>query len=264
MVLVSDGAGATAEAAINAARAQFPHVSFVVIRHSGIRTPEQVHRVVAEAAETRAIVVHTVVLQSIRKLLVRECRVRLIPHFDLIGPLISHIALDVGKPPIFQAGVSRNLDDDYFSRIEAIQFTVQHDDGQHIHDIGEADIVLVGVSRSSKTPLSIYLSMRGWKVANIPIIDGVDPPDELFSINQRAIVALTIHIDRLVEIRKVRLNHLESSARGEYAEYDRVAEELQHFRKIVRSGYPWPVVDITGKSIEESASEVIAIIEANR
>lgn len=266
LLVVSDGGGATAEAAVHAATAQFPGVDFIVHRYPGVRTREQVLRVVGEAAESQAIVVHTIVIQEIRSLLVRECRLRLIPHFDLIGPLIGSISQEVGRRPILQPGAAPQLDTDYFTRIEAIQFTVQHDDGQNISELDQADLVLTGVSRSSKTPLSIYLSMRGLKVANVPIILGVEPPAKLEQIDQEKIVALIINLEELVQIRRARLEMLDQVRDGgrEYADPDKVQEELAYFRRIVRRGYPWPIVNITGKSIEEAAKQVIAILQGQR
>jgi [pyruvate, water dikinase]-phosphate phosphotransferase / [pyruvate, water dikinase] kinase len=264
LLVVSDGGGATAEAAVEAAMAQFPDVSFTILRRPGVRTREQVLRVVHEAAVARGIVVHTVVIQEIRRLLVSECRLRLIPHFDLIGPLIGHITQEVGQLPILQPGVARAIDVDYFQRIDAIQFTVQHDDGQNIEGLDEADIVLVGVSRCSKTPLSIYLSMRGWRVANIPIVLGIEPPAKLEEIDQTKIVALWIDLEHLIEIRRNRLELLDQSSDGDYASPEQVKAELDFCRRIVRRGYPWPMVNITGKSIEESAKEVVAVIERHR
>ncbi|MEZ4572031.1 MAG: kinase/pyrophosphorylase [Thermomicrobiales bacterium] len=156
---VSDGGGATADAAVNAATVQFPSASdSESSRRPGIRTREQVLRVVREASSSEAIVVHTIVVQDSGNLLVRECRLRLIPHVDLIGPLIGYITQEVGRRPIFQPGVALRAERRVLERIDAIQFTVQHDDGQAINDLDQADCVLVGVSRTSKTPLSIYLS----------------------------------------------------------------------------------------------------------
>lgn len=264
LFVVSDGGGATADAAVNAATVQFPGVAFRVFRRPGIRTREQVLRVVREATSSEAIVVHTIVVQDLRNLLVRECRLRLIPHVDLIGPLIGYITQEVGRRPIFQPGVAHALGDEYFERIDAIQFTVQHDDGQSINDLDQADCVLVGVSRTSKTPLSIYLSMRGWRVANVPIILGVEPPEILDEIEQQKIVALTIDPVHLQRIRRARLESLDQLMDGEYADPEKIREELTHFRRIVRRGYPWPIIDITGKSIEETAKEIIALFESFR
>ena len=264
LFIASDGSGATASAAVNGASVQFPGVAFRVVRRPGIRTEEQVLRVINEASSSEAIVVHTIVVQELRNLLVRECRLRLIPQVDLIGPLISYIEQEVGRKPILRPGVAPQPTDDYFERIDAIQFTVQHDDGQSVDSLDEADCVLIGVSRTSKTPLSIYLSMQGWRVANVPIILGVEPPAALNEIEQERIVALSIEADHLESIRRARLESLDQHAGGEYADPDKIREELAHFRRIVRRGYPWPIINITGKSIEESAKEIIAIFESHR
>ncbi|ACZ39292.1 pyruvate, water dikinase regulatory protein [Sphaerobacter thermophilus] len=262
--VVSDGGGATAEAVVDAVTVQFPGVDFTIERHPGVRTREQVLAVVQEAARNNGIIVHTIVITEIRRLLLRECRQRVIDHVDLTGPLLGQISQHVGMRPLLRPGVSRGLSDEYFRRIDAIQFTVQHDDGQGIDSLHEADIVLVGVSRSSKTPLSIYLSMRGWKVANIPIVLGVEPPAKLDQIDQTRIVALTIDKDELVRIRQHRVRSLGADEDGDYADPEKVAEELAYCRRIVRRGYPWPTVDITGKSIEEAAKEVISLVESQR
>lgn len=264
LFVVSDGGGTTAEAALDAAIAQFPGVDFHVIRRPGVRTREQILHVVHDALQRQGIIVHTIVIQEIRQILVRECRQRIIPHFDLIGPLIGHISQQVGMRPIRRAGAARGIDIDYFQRVDAIQYTVQHDDGQAISTLDQADIVLVGVSRSSKTPLSIFLSMRGLKVANIPIVLNVPPPAKLYEIDQRKIVAMTIDPDSLLQIRRSRLQALGQKPDGEYADPEKIAEELAYCRKIVRNGYPWPIVNITGKSVEEAAKEVIAVLEIQR
>ena len=264
LYVVSDGGGSTAEAALDAAIAQFPGVDFRIIRRPGVRTREQVLHVVRDAVQEQGIIVHTIVIQEIRQILVRECRQRLVPHFDLIGPLIGHISQAVGMRPAYRAGATRGITDDYYHRVDAIQYTVQHDDGQGVTTLDQADVVLVGVSRSSKTPLSIYLSMRGMKVGNIPIVLGVPPPARLYEIDQRRIVAVTINADALLAIRRNRLQLLGQSTDGEYADPVKIAEELAYCRKIVRSGYPWPIVNITGKSVEEAAKEVIAILESQR
>lgn len=264
LYVISDGGGSTAEAVLDAAMVQFPDVAFTIELRPGIRSREQVLHVVREAAMSQGIIVHTIVIQEIRQILVRECRQRIIPHFDLIGPLIGHISQQVGQRPILRPGATRGIGSDYFRRIDAIQFTVQHDDGQSVQTLHEADVVLVGVSRSSKTPLSIFLSMRGWRVANIPIVLGVPPPAKLYEVDQRRIVAVTIDAPYLAEIRRNRLHALGQTPDGDYADLVQVEEELAYCRKLVRSGYPWPIVNITGKSVEEAAKEVIAVVESQR
>jgi [pyruvate, water dikinase]-phosphate phosphotransferase / [pyruvate, water dikinase] kinase len=263
IVTVSDGGGATAEAVADAVTVQFPGVEFEFERFAGVRTREQVLTAVRAAERMDGVIVHTIVMTEIRRLLLRECRQRNIDHIDLIGPLMGQVSQKVEMRPLLRPGVSRGLSDDYFHRIEAIQYTVQHDDGQGLETLHEADIVLVGVSRASKTPLSVFLSMRGWKVANVPIVLGVDPPPILNEIDQRKIVGLTISKEELELIRRNRVEMLGSDG-GEYANPDTIAEELAYCRRLFRRGYPWPIVDITGKSIEESAKEVISWVESQR
>ncbi|HLI50955.1 MAG TPA: pyruvate, water dikinase regulatory protein [Thermomicrobiaceae bacterium] len=262
--VVSDGGGGTAEAVVDAVTVQFPGVDFQVARYPGVRTRDQVLAVVNDAFRNNGIIVHTIVITGIRRLLLRECRQRGINQVDLTGSLLGQISAHVGMRPILRPGVSHGLSDEYFRRIDAIQFTVRHDDGVGLETLNEADIVLVGVSRCSKTPLSIFLSMRGWKVANIPIVLGVPPPQVLDEIDQRIIIALTIHEDELVRIRQHRVRALGVDGRGEYADPEMVREELRYARRIARRGFPWPIVNITGKSIEESAKEIIALIESQR
>lgn len=261
---VSDGGGATAEAVADAVTVQFPGVEFKLERFAGVRTREQVLSAVREAERHGGIIVHTIVMTEIRRLLLRECRQRGLDHVDLIGPLMGQVSQKVEMRPLLRPGVSRGLSDDYFQRIEAIQYTVQHDDGQGLDALDEADIVLVAVSRASKTPLSVFLSMRGWKVANVPIVLGVEPPAILHEIDQRKIVGLTISRSELELIRKNRVEMLGTGDGGEYAHPDKIAAELAYCRRIFRRGYPWPIVDITGKSIEESAKEVISWVESQR
>lgn len=262
--IVSDGSGATSEAVVDAAVVQFPAVDFELVRHPGVRTREQVLRVVAQAQRDHGIIVHTIVITIVRRLLLRECRQRVIDNVDLTGPLLGKVSQHVEMRPILRPGASRGLSDEYFRRIDAIQYTVRHDDGQGLDTLKDADIVLVGVSRASKTPLSIFLSLRGWRVANIPIVLGVKPPKQLYEIDQTNIVALMISAEELTSIRQHRVKALGSYTSGEYADPDKVREELEYCRRMIRRGYPWPIVEVTGKSIEESAKEVIALIEEQR
>jgi regulator of PEP synthase PpsR (kinase-PPPase family) len=262
--IVSDGIGTTAQAAVEAALVQFPGAAIDVRRYPGVRTREQVLEIVEEAARLDGIIVHTIVIVEIRRLLLRECRQRLIDHVDLIGPLLGQLSQKVGMRPLLRPGVARGIDAEYFHRVDAIQYTVRHDDGQGLDTLDDADIVLVGVSRTSKTPLSVYLSLSGWKVANVPIVLGVPPPRQLEEIDQRKIVGLVIDRDELVRIRQHRVQALGGSLEGAYVDSEKVAEELAYFRRIARRGYPWPLVNITGKSIEETAKEVVSVIQRQR
>jgi regulator of PEP synthase PpsR (kinase-PPPase family) len=155
-------------------------------------------------------------------------------------------------------GLLRQLDESYFDRIDAIEFTVRHDDGRNPDDLLQAKLVLVGVSRTSKTPLSIFLAYRGWRVANVPIIANLEPPPALFRVDRRRVVALTIQPHRLVDLRQARLNRMARGVSFDYARPDHIQQELDWADLVVRRGR-WSVVDVTKKSIEETAAEIIAL-----
>jgi regulator of PEP synthase PpsR (kinase-PPPase family) len=176
---------------------------------------------------------------------------------DLISPLIYKLSDFFGTMPQEVPGLLYQLDSDYYKRVEAVNFTVKHDDGQEPGNMHKADIVLLGVSRTSKTPLSMYLAHKGYKVANVPLVKDVDPPRELFQIDQKRIVGLIIEGKRLVELRSARLRNMLQSPRGEYADYEKVEDELHYARTIYRRHPEWPVIDVTNKSVEESAAEIL-------
>jgi regulator of PEP synthase PpsR (kinase-PPPase family) len=149
------------------------------------------------------------------------------------------------------------VDTEYFKRVEAVNFTVKQDDGQELRHLYRADMVLVGVSRTSKTPLSIYLAHKGYKVANVPLVKGIEPPRELFEIDQKKVVGLLIDARRLVELRSARLRNLRQNPRGSYADFEVVEDELEWCRRIYRNNAQWQVIDVTNKSVEESAAEIL-------
>ena len=197
--VVSDATGLTAEAVVAAAVGQFSGASFEVRRRAMTRSAEQVRATVVEAAQTHGVIVHTFVLPELRRCMEEETVRHGVPSVDVIGGLVARLEEAAGCAPVGQPGLRAPLDSSYFGRIEAIEYTVAHDDGQHPETLDAADVVLVGVSRTSKTPLSIFLShFRGWKVANIPIVLGVEPPTSLARVDQRKVVGLTIQPERLV------------------------------------------------------------------
>ena len=169
----------------------------------------------------------------------------------------------MGAPSREKPGLLQRIDTDYYKRMEAVNFTVKHDDGQETRYLHKADLVLVGVSRSSKTPLSMYLAHKGYKVANVPLVRGIDPPEELFQIDQSKIVGLTIDTRRLVEIRTSRLINMRQSPRGSYADYQQVEDEIAYSRQLYRQHPEWMVIDITNKSVEEASSEIMRRFNAN-
>lgn len=261
--VVSDGTGLTAETVVSAAAGQFFGAIFDVRRRPLVRTLEQARNVINEAAETHGIIVYTLVVPELRRAVEEESARRGVPAVDIIGGLVMRLEEAFGLVPAGEPGLrGTQLDPAYFGRIDAIEFTVSHDDGQHPETLGDADVVLAGVSRTSKTPLSIFLAhYRGWKVANVPVVLGVEPPPELFRINQRKIIGLTIQAARLVNLRRARLESLGRDPDGPYTSLDQVTDELAYARRIYRHGYPWPILDTSNRSVEEVAREIIAIVE---
>lgn len=254
--LLSDATGETAEKMAMAALTQFPERRIRLKRLSNIRSKSQVYDALDQALEHQALVAYTIVNRELAQLVQAECDALGLSYIDLITPLLMKLAALFGRSPKQAPGLLHGVDEDYFKRIEAIEFTVKHDDGQEVRNLRQADVVLVGVSRTSKTPLSIYLAHRGWKVANVPLVAGIEPPSELFEIDPGKIAGLVINPERLVEIRAARLRHLGQDPRLAYADFEQVEDEIRFSRYLFRR-QPWVVVDVTNKSVEETANEVL-------
>lgn len=254
--LLSDATGETAEKMVNAALTQFRDKTVRIKRFSNVRTKNQVYEALDEALGNNALVVYTIVNRDLAQLVHDECDGLGLTNIDLLTPLLMKFADCFGRSPKEAPGLLHGVDEAYFRRIEAIEFTVKHDDGQEPRNLHLADIVLLGISRTSKTPLSIYLAHRGWKVANIPLVKGIDPPEELFVVDNKRVAGLLIDPQRLVELRAARLRNLGQDPRAAYADYEEIEEELKHARKFFRQ-YPWVTIDVSGKSIEETANEVL-------
>jgi regulator of PEP synthase PpsR (kinase-PPPase family) len=211
-----------------------------------------------QAAAEHALLVHTLVDSELRGLLLAEAAARDVATVDLIGPLLDELTARLGEEPLGHPGRYRATRNGYFKRIEAMEFAVNHDDGQRIAELGQAEIVLLGVSRVGKTPLSIYLSLQGWKVANLPMVMGIAPPEELLQVDPAKVVGLMIEPQQLLIFRRARQKSL-GIPEGSYVDRIRVAEELRaanHF--FARQGYA--VIDVTDKPIETSSEEVISLI----
>ena len=232
---------------------QFPHSGAEVRMHSRIRTREAARLVLEKAAKDRALVVFTVVSPELREYIHGASYELKIEAVDLIGSLIGKLSTYLDRQPINTPSAMLPLSDEYFRRIEAVEFTVKSDDGKEPRNFKKADLVLVGVSRTSKTPLSTLLAQRGLKVANLPIVLGVPVPPEIDQTSQDRIVGLTIGLDHLIEIRKARLRQLGMSVDANYGLREQVKEELDYAQSIFRSHPAWPVIDVTGRAIEETA-----------
>lgn len=255
--LLSDATGETVEKIVMAALTQFREKNKVRLKRIGnVRSKNQVYESLDEALAQQALVVYTIVNRELAQLVHDECDSLGLLSIDLITPLLMRLSEFFGRSPGETPGLLHGVDEAYFRRVEAVEFTVKHDDGQEVRHLHKADIVLVGVSRTSKTPLSIYLAHRGWKVANVPLVKGIDPPAELFQLDPARVVGLVIDAQRLVELRAARLRHLGQDPRTAYADFEQIDDELRYARGIFR-GHPWVVVDVTGKAVEETANEVL-------
>jgi hypothetical protein len=255
----SDATGTTAERVLRAALTQFDPNQVIITRYGGVRSPAKIRRIVHEAAQAKGFVVHTFVSDQLRTIILQEGREHSVTTIDLMGPLLARLSELLATQPKAQPGLFNPFDPSYMQRIEAIDFTVRHDDGRNIHDLEHAEIVLVGVSRTSKTPLSFYLGYRGWRVANIPIALGVDPPSILFNLPRRRVVGLTVRSDRLSDLRRVRASRMGTRAKG-YADLEYIRKEMEYAYEIFDRRRDWPLVDVSAKSIEEAAVEVVTLL----
>lgn len=254
--LLSDATGETVEKMCSAALIQFPDRPVITRRIGNVRNRSHVIDILNEAKRLEALVVYTMVNRELAQLVQDESLLRSLPAIDMLTPLLLRLSAYLDLTPQELPGLLHGVDEAYYKRIDAVEFTVKHDDGQETRNLHKADIVLVGVSRTSKTPLSIYLAHRGWKVANVPLVPGVKPPQELFEIDQSRIAGLIIDPHRLVELRAARLRNLGQDPRAAYADFDEIADELKQVRAFYRR-HPWVIVDVTGKAVEETANEVL-------
>ena len=259
--IVSDATGETATRLVLALEAQFPEQSFEEVRHPQVETVDDLRLVVDRAKGRPAVVVYTIVEPELREAMRDFCRRAKIHYCDILGPPLTSIAKISGQAARMAPGVRHPLDSAYFRRIAAIEFAVKFDDGIG-GGLPEADIVLVGVSRTSKTPLSMYLGYMGYKTANVPVVQGIEPPETLFKTDHHKIVGLTIDASRLAEIRQERVRLMRSMP-GAYAELVEIYEELDHADSIHRR-LGCPVLDITELSIEETASRVVKLVEQRK
>lgn len=256
--VISDGTGRTARQALAAAMTQFPDVNIDIKARVGVRTKEEIKEIITEAIEAKAFILHTIVQAEIRNEIVRAGRINNIEAIDLMGPLLSRLSHQFADAPTQKPGLFHKINKEYFQRIDSMQFAFTHDDGLRTNELHKAEIVLIGVSRTFKTPLSIYFAFKGWFVANIPIISGMEPPKELFKIPPERVFCLTNTPFRLSQLRKIREEHLGGQT-GEYANIQYIKNELDYAQSIFNRQALWPVIKVTGKPIEEIASEILAI-----
>jgi len=256
--IVSDGTGRTAEQALTAALYQFSEVDVRLIKRAEVRTEQKIRQVVQEAKKTGGFIVHTLVTDKLRDVMLHSGRKYDVDTIDLLGGLLRHLSEKFAISPAEKPGLFGQLNKSYFRRIETMEFAIRHDDGQRINDIKKAEIVLLGVSRTFKTPLSIYLAFREWFVANVPIVIGKELPPVIYKLPPSKIFCLDTNPRALSGLRRARQDYLRGAI-GEYDEFEYVRIELMYARKIFSSNPKWPVITVTSKPIEEIASEILTI-----
>lgn len=256
--LISDSTGETLNAVAKAACAQFEMGRPIEHFYPLVRSKKQLDRAMAELEAAPGLVLHTIVNSDLREQLEARCRELGQPAVAVLDPVMSKLGSYLGVEESHRPGAQHELDARYFARIEALNYTMAHDDGQSTGTLQNADVVLVGVSRTSKTPTCIYLANRGIKAANIPIVAGVPLPDELYSLKGPLIVGLVVSPDRLLHIRKNRLLSLREETETEYVDLDAIRAELVVARRLF-ADKGWPVIDVTRRSIEETAAAVLAL-----
>ena len=255
--IVSDATGETATRVVAAVEAQFPDQPFVTVRHPRVETIADLHLALARMQGRRAVLIFTVVEPTLREAMRELCSEADLVYCDLLEEPLGAVARVSGREATMKPGLQPPLDEHYFHRIAAIEYAVKADDGLG-RALPGADIVLVGVSRTSKTPLSMYLGYLGWKVANVPIIDGIPPPPELFEIDARKMVGLTIDAVRLAEIRSERLQLMGGDP--QYANLAAIYDELEYASEIHRR-LGCPVIDVSELSIEEIAQRILRAVQ---
>jgi [pyruvate, water dikinase]-phosphate phosphotransferase / [pyruvate, water dikinase] kinase len=257
--VISDATGETATRVVLAVERQFPDLEFEVIRHPRITSAEDVQLAAERARGRRAVVIYTLVDPGYREVMRSLCRRFRLHYCDLLGHPLDAVARVAGTPARMEPGARPVLDSTYFKRMAAIEFAVRFDDGVAAFGLKDADIVLVGVSRSSKTPLSIYLGYLGYRTANVPIVRGIEPPKELFEVDRARLVGLTIDAIALAEIRGERARNMQSSRRG-YAGLEAIFEELEYAESVHRR-LGCPVIEVSNLAIEETAHRIVRIVE---
>lgn len=261
--VVSDSIGETAELVVRAGASQFDRFVIDIQKYPYIEDKESIDEIIASAKESKAMIVFTIVVPELNSYIIEQAARYGIPAIDVMGPVMQTLQNMLQEPPTGKPGLVRRLDEEYFRKVDAIEFAVKYDDGRDPRGLLRADVVLIGVSRTSKTPLSMYLANKRLKVANVPLVPEVEPPEELFALPPERCIGLTINPEQLNGIRTERLKALGLTAQANYANLDRIEEELAYSKKIIeRLGCP--VIDVSNKAVEETANIILEIIRKNK
>ena len=263
--LISDSTGETIDRIFMALKAQFENFKYEVHQFSFTRTENQTSKILDEAkGKDNSIILYTIVDSKLAKFLAKEAEKKKIPCFGVLGDLILNFSKLLNQEASHLPSGQHILDEEYYDRVEAIQFTMNHDDGNMVKDIDKSDIVLLGVSRTSKTPTAIYLANRGYKTSNIPLVNENSIPDYLKNNSSSiCVVGLTTEPQRLIDLRKNRMVSIKEKENIDYINLEKITKEVEDAKKTFRK-YNWPVIDVTRKSVEETAASVIKIHEINK
>ena len=257
--LVSDSTGETLNAMARAVCARFENVLPIEHIYALVRSPRQLERALTDIEGAPGVVIHTIVDDNLRSALEEGVRRLDMPCIAALDPLVSSLQRYLGASISRKVGVQHALDNDYFNRMDALNYAIGHDDGQGGQDLEQADVVLVGVSRTSKTPTCIYLAHRGVRAANVPLVPTRPPPEKLLELKNTLVVGLAISPDRLIQIRRNRLLSLKENRGSDYIDIEAVREETVKARRLYeRMG--WPVIDVTRRSVEETAAAVLNLL----
>lgn len=261
LYIISGGVGASGEQIVRTVLAQFPHSEVAITIFTKVYTKEQVKQILSQALEENAIVTHTFVDSQLRQSVQESAQELGLVAIDLVGALMDCLAERIGQDPLGKPGLYRQLYGSYFDRITAMDYTLAHDDGMNSKGWEDAEVILLGASRVGKTPISLYLSVLGWKVANIPLVSGIPPDPALKELDKRKMVGLTISPGELVEHRRYRQNALGvKSGRSDYTDAKKVFEEIETLEKYFRRNNI-SIIDVSGKPIETSADEILRLIQ---
>jgi regulator of PEP synthase PpsR (kinase-PPPase family) len=256
--VVSDGTGETAERVVQSALVQFEEAQVELIRRGDIGTPERVRELVQEAAGIDSLIVHTLVSNDLRRLMLSECRVRNVDSLDVMGPVLDRLAHRLQLEPQEKPGLFQQLEEARTREIEAVEYAFHHDDGQNVDDLERAEVVLVGISRTMKTPIMLYLGYRGWFAANVPLVPDLPIQQSLTKLAPERVFYLAMSPSQLLELRRIRAVR-DGIPMASYASAAQISKEVE-FAERLQKKYGWQRVEVSGKSVEEIAREIISTL----
>ena len=262
--LVGEGTGETIGKIAKASLAQFTREKVETKTFFLVADQAEIGRIIKQAAKEKALVAFSMINPPLRDFLIEEAERRGVNAIDVIGDFIVQLSIFLGEKPLEIPGRQHILDEDYYRRIEAINYSVKHDDGKMSEGLKHGDLILVGLSRTGKTPLATYLANQGWRVANVPLHPDMEPPGELFQVDQRKVFGLTIGVEMLVRLREARLKQLGLEPYAKYADPVMIADEIEWCKGVFKANPRWRVIDVSNKAIEEAAASILSAYQSGK